>query len=184
MPINDDIFTQGKNIHALASYYLRGENIDNMEKALNLKEAELWSYLKNIKYFRLKTVGTEYNLSIKIENNYFGGRIDALVEYNSHYYILDYKTGSVPKNPKYDYQTMVYMLCVNRFFKTKNVTFVYIDLKNKCEFSVDLTIDLITEYEKALLKISDNIIKGDFSASKNDCRNCEYRKICYDKILN
>ena len=28
MPVNDDIFEFGKHIHALASYYLRGENID------------------------------------------------------------------------------------------------------------------------------------------------------------
>ena len=32
MPVNDDIFEFGKNIHALASYYLRGEYIDKMEK--------------------------------------------------------------------------------------------------------------------------------------------------------
>ena len=30
MPVNDDIFEFGKNIHALASYYLRGENIDKI----------------------------------------------------------------------------------------------------------------------------------------------------------
>ena len=31
MPVNDDMFEFGKNIHALASYYLRGENLENME---------------------------------------------------------------------------------------------------------------------------------------------------------
>ena len=34
MPANDEIFEFGKNIHALASYYLRKENIDKMEKSL------------------------------------------------------------------------------------------------------------------------------------------------------
>ena len=184
MPVNDDIFTEGKNIHALASYYLRGENIDNMEKSLNLKEAELWKYLKGVKYFGFSVVNTEYNLSVKIGDNFFGGRLDALVKDGERYYILDYKTGSAPKNAKYDYQTMIYMLGVNKFFKTENVTFVYLDLKNKCETSIDLTKELIEEYETALLKISDNIIKGDFSASKKDCRHCEYGKICYEKLLD
>ena len=39
MPVNDDIFEFGKNIHALASYYLRGENIDKMELSLSEREA-------------------------------------------------------------------------------------------------------------------------------------------------
>ena len=48
-----------------------------------------------------------------------------------NYYILDYKTGSAPKNAKYDFQTIIYILAVKEFFKTEKVTFVYIDLKNR-----------------------------------------------------
>ena len=184
MPVNDDIFKEGKNIHALASYFLRGENIDNMEKSLNPKEAELWKYLKGADYFKFKTVNTEYNLSVKIGENFFGGRLDALVKDGEHYYILDYKTGSAPKNAKYDYQTMIYILGVYKFYKTKNVTFVYIDLKNKCETKIDLTEELIKEYEDTLLKIGDDIIKSDFYASKKDCKSCEFGKICYEKLLD
>ena len=51
MPVNDDIFEFGKNIHALASYYLRKEFIDKMELSLTEKESAVWQYLKNIKYF-------------------------------------------------------------------------------------------------------------------------------------
>ena len=51
MPVDDEVFETGKNIHALASYYLRKENIDKMELALNSKEKEIWKYLKEIKYF-------------------------------------------------------------------------------------------------------------------------------------
>ena len=42
MPVNDEIFEFGKNIHALASYYLRGENLDNIEHSLTAKEREVW----------------------------------------------------------------------------------------------------------------------------------------------
>ena len=40
MPVNDDIFEFGKNIHALASYYLRGEFIDKLEKSLQTRRPD------------------------------------------------------------------------------------------------------------------------------------------------
>ena len=51
MPINDEIFELGKNIHALASYYLRKQNIHKMELALNEREKAIWEYLKGIDYY-------------------------------------------------------------------------------------------------------------------------------------
>lgn len=184
MPVDDDMFTSGKNIHALASYYLRGENISNMEYSLSPNEAVLWNHLKNSEYFKYETVNTEYNLSVKVGGNFFGGRLDALVKNDNRYYILDYKTGQTPVNALYDYQTMIYFLCVHKFFKTSNVSFVYLNLKNKSEVKMDLNEDLITEYEKRLINISDKIIKGEFHASKKGCITCEYGKICYEKVLD
>lgn len=184
MPVDDDIFTFGKNIHALASYYLRGEDISNMEKSLTERELMIWSYLKNIEYFNYEIINTEYNMSVKVGNNFFSGRLDALVKNNEHYYILDYKTGSVPNKAKYDFQTMIYMLCVHKFFKTDNVTFVYIDLKNQTDVKIELSQDLTDEYETALVNIGENIIKGNFLPSKKDCKYCEFGKICYEKLLD
>jgi len=184
MPVNEDIFTPGKNIHALASYYLRGENIDNMEKSLNAKETESWIYLKGLKYFGYEIINTEYNLSVKIGENFFGGRLDALVKNGEHYYILDYKTGAVPQNPKYDFQTMIYMLGVNKFYKTDKVAFIYVELKAKKEVKIELTPELLTEYENKLTQISDKIIKAEFFPSRKDCKNCEFGKICYEKLLD
>lgn len=184
MPVNEDIFTPGKNIHALASYYLKGENIDRMEKSLSAKEADIWKYLKNIKYFGYECINTEYNLSVKIGQNFFGGRLDALVKNDDTYYILDYKTGSAPKNAEYDFQTMIYLLAVNKFFNTENIVFVYIDLKNKCEIKINLTPKLISEYKEKLSAIELKINKADYIPSKKDCKTCEYGKICYDKLLD
>ena len=121
MPTNNEIFETGKNIHAIASYYLRKENIDRLEKSLSEKEIELWNYLKNSKYFTYEALNTEYNLSVKVGENFFGGRLDALVKDKDKYYILDYKTGSAPKNAKYDFQTIIYLLAVRAFFKTDNI---------------------------------------------------------------
>lgn len=178
MPVNDEMFEQGKNIHALASYYLKKENISKMELALNEKEKVLWEYLKSIKYFSFNAIDTEYNLSVKIGEWFFGGRLDALVKSEETYYILDYKTGAAPKNAKYDFQTMIYLLAVRAFFKTENIKFVYLDLKNKTEVSIELTPELIKEYEIKLINVAKTINYGDFSFNKKDCK-CEYNIICY-----
>lgn len=178
MPVDDEKFEFGKNIHALASYYLRNETIDKMELSLSSKEKEVWEYLKEVKYFGLETVETEYNLTAKIGTHFFGGRIDALVKDNEKYYILDYKTGAVPKNAKYDYQTMIYLLAVSKFFNTDNITFVYLDLKNKKEFAVELTPELKKEYENKLIETASKIEHDEFQKGKDSCP-CEYKIICY-----
>ena len=185
MPVNDEIFEFGKNIHALASYYLRKENIDKMEKSLSPKELDVWHYLKSCKYFEYDVVNTEYNLAVKIGKHFFGGRLDALVKNGNKYYILDYKTGSAPKNAKYDYQTMIYTLCVKEFFKTSNVTFVYLDLKHREEVFLPFSQNLEQEYKNRLLEIADKIDSYEFIPKKSECLKkddiypCEYSIICY-----
>lgn len=178
MPINDENFELGKNIHAMASYYLKKENIDKMEKSLNARENEIWQYLKGIKYFSYEVIDAEYNLSFKLNDIFLGGRLDALVKKDNKYYILDYKTGSAPKNAEYDYQTMIYMLAVKEFFKTDNVCFVYLDLKNKTEVKIELTKNLVDEYKERLSQVISKINSSEFLAKNKDC-NCEYQMICY-----
>ena len=129
-----------------------------------------------------ETVNTEYTLSVKIGDKFFGGRIDAIVKDKGKYYILDYKTGSAPKDAKYDFQTMIYLLSVKAFFKTDNISFVYIDLKNKSEVKIDLTEDLALEYETKLSEVSNDINKCDFKPSQKGCNDCEYKVICYEKL--
>ncbi len=177
MPVNDDIFEFGKNIHALASYYLRGENIDKMELSLSEREAAVWNYLKGIKYFGYEVVNTEYNLSLKLGDAFFGGRLDALVKEDDTYYILDYKTGSAPKNAKFDYQTMIYLLAVSKFFKTDKVKFIYIDLKNKEELAVEYSPELGEEYQKRLVNAA-KINSDEIPPKKTECK-CEYKAVCF-----
>ena len=188
MPVNDEIFEFGKNIHALASYYLRNENIEKMEKALTPKEVEVWTYLKGCKYFSYEVINTEYNLAVKIGKHFFGGRLDALVKNGDKYYILDYKTGSAPKNAKYDFQTMIYILAVSEFFKTNDINFVYIDLKHREDVIISFASQLKEEYKQRLLDISNKIDNYDSAHQKAECKNltgnnsnyaCEYSLICY-----
>ena len=80
------------------------------------------------------------------------------------YYILDYKTGSVPKNAEYDYQTMVYLLCTAKLLQNQtrkqvqsdecNIKFVYIDLKNNHNLIIDFTPEKKKSTKKRLLKFA------------------------------
>lgn len=178
MPVNDNVFEFGKNIHAMASYYLRGENLEYMENSLTEREKSVWEYLRAIKYFSYEVINTEYNLAVKVGDYFFGGRLDALVKKNDRFYILDYKTGSAPKNAKYDFQTIIYLLAVKEFFKTDKVSFVYIDLKNREEVQIEYTPALEEEYKNKLTKTVENINREDEPTKKENC-TCEYELICF-----
>lgn len=146
LPQKASFFEKGKKVHALANYYLKGDDISKFEPTLNENEKIAWNNLKSNEFFSYKYVNSEYNLSCKIGDYWIGGRLDAIVKKHKNesetYYILDYKTGSIPKNPEYDYQTMVYLLCLSSapFITPQDeIKFVYIDLKNNQNCVIDFT---------------------------------------------
>lgn len=205
VPQRAAIFEKGKKIHALANYYLKGEDIEKMEKSLNVDELAAWDALKSSKYFDLNVVNTEYNLSSKIGQYWVGGRLDALMKERGkrkeerdadnptlqtfdplNYFILDYKTGNIPKNAEQDFQTIVYLLCADKFLKKKggynSLKFVYIGLKNDVEKEILLTDDLKKCYEEKIVSTCDKInfaLKSNvFAKCSECCKFCEYNKIC------
>ncbi len=187
VPQKSSIFEKGKKVHALAHYYLRGDNIDKLEQALSSSEKQIWQNLKTNPYFQKTYVNSEYNLSCKVGSYWVGGRIDALMkelqDNNSfNYYILDYKTGTVPKNPEYDYQTMVYLLCADKLLQEyNNLKFIYIDLKNNENCIIDFTPEKKEEYENKLINICEQISNAQLPEEiehSKICEFCEYRKIC------
>ncbi|MBO6087403.1 PD-(D/E)XK nuclease family protein [bacterium] len=194
VPQKTSFFEKGKRIHALANYYLRGDDISKLEKALNSEERTIWEQLKNNEYFKMSYVNSEYNLSCKVGEYWIGGRLDAVVKNFTkdlpphpqgegvEYFILDYKTGSIPKEPEYDFQTMVYLLALRKSLKiSAEISFVYIDLKKKQNHLIKLTTPKKEEYEQAIIKICDEItnftLKENTEHSKK-CEFCEYKKIC------
>ena len=183
IPVDTSKMQQGKNIHALANYYLKNYNIDKLEKALTPDEETLWNALKNIKQFQYEYLESEYNLTSKIDKFWISGRLDALVKNNKDYYILDYKTGQIPQNPQYDYQTIIYLLMVNKLIKNySSLNFIYIDLKNQKTTEIKFTDKLKQEYEEKLLKILKDIeksLKLNIFSQQKECKYCEYYKLCH-----
>lgn len=173
-------FEKGKKIHALANYYLRGDDISKIIKGLNEDEMTVWNMLFNNEFFQMSYVKSEYNLSCKIGEFWIGGRLDALMRSGEDYYILDYKTGSIPKNPRQDFQTMVYLICADRKLKQYNsLRFVYIDLKNNQNEVIELTSESRKDYEKMLEEVCKYISHTEeYLQNPEKCRFCEYSKIC------
>ena len=185
LPQNKYFYEKGKNIHAMANYFLKGYKTEKLEKALTDEEINIWNYLKNIKYFNYEVINSEYQLSSKIENYWIGGRLDALVKNDENYYILDYKTGSIPQNPEYDYQTMIYLLCADKLIKNYNsLNFVYLDLKNQEEKFIKFSNVLKNEYINMLKKVLDEINSLQNiqpKMLKNNKCICDYYCICDKK---
>ncbi len=180
VPQKSNLFEKGKKVHALANYYLRGDDISKMEKALNSEELKLWEILKQNEFFNKTYVSSEYNISCKINNYWIGGRLDALMKDEKNYYILDYKTGSIPKNPEYDYQTITYLLCASKMYGD-NIKFIYIDLKNNQNSIIDFNSAKAKEYERRITDICDKITNTQFPEEiehSKICNFCEYKKIC------
>ena len=180
VPQKSNLFEKGKKVHALANYYLRGDDISKMEKALNSEELKLWGILKQNEFFNKTYVNSEYNISCKINNYWIGGRLDALMKDEKNYYILDYKTGSIPKNPEYDYQTITYLLCASKMYGN-NIKFIYIDLQNNQNSIIDFNSAKAKEYERRITDICDKITNAQFPEEielSKICNFCEYKKIC------
>lgn len=181
VPMSATPFEKGKKIHALANYFLQGVNISRIETALTDSEREVWKTLLANPFFQKDYFKSEYQLSCKIGEFWVGGRLDAVVTTGDEFYILDYKTGSIPKNPEYDYQTMVYLLALDRFLKGKyaSLSFVYINLKDKQNHVIQFTPQLKSEYEKRIIDICTQINNDTiYQINANSCSRCEYAKIC------
>ena len=174
-------FEKGKKIHALANYYLQGINISRISTALNNDEKIAWQLLLKNPFFEKKCYNSEYSISCKIDKYWLGGRLDAVVFDDKNYYILDYKTGMVPKNPEYDFQTMVYLLCMDKILKDyDSLSFVYISLKEKRNQVIAFSPELKTEYEKQIIQICSKIEKDSlYNSNCENCERCEYRSLCY-----
>ena len=186
LPQRAKVFETGKKIHALANYHLKGEDTSKLEKALSVDEKAVWEKLKLSKYFAMETIGAEYNLSCKISNRWVGGRLDALVKDGDNYLILDYKTGQLPKEAEKDFQTIVYLLCADKFLNSKGgyktLKFVYIGLKNNSEKEILLTEDNKKLYEEKLIKtlkdVDFAVNAKAFTKNADKCKFCEYCKLC------
>jgi hypothetical protein len=172
VPQKPGIFEKGKELHALAHYYLRGDDVSKFQHPM-------WEQLRANEYFQKTYVNSEYTLSCRLSccvsgssqpiYPWVGGRLDALVKDDDSYYILDYKTGAVPKQN--DFQVPVYMLAAQKIYTP--IKFVYIGLKEGIN-------KVIEEYdENIVLETCEKIVNAkSYPCNRDACKYCEFSKIC------
>lgn len=176
LPQKFEVFEKGKKIHALAYYYLKGDDVSKMETALTPEESAIWEQLKANEFFNMQTYRAEFDLNCNVGGFWVGGRLDAVVTDGAgNYFILDYKTGAVPKNPEEDLQTLVYLAALDAHLKNgfKSLKFVYIDLKNNKNHIIDNAL----VHPEIIEHICRQIVSEKFPPVE-DCAQCEYRHYC------
>lgn len=130
----------GKKFHSLISSYLSGFSVDKMLVDLDKDEFYYWMKLESIlrektKDNNSKFIETEYSFLIKDnlydKNYYLTGRFDAIYKNNieNSYIIYDWKTLNFPKNPQDDMQSIVYLYCAYKIYKTKNIKIRYFSIE-------------------------------------------------------
>lgn len=187
VPQTAKIFEKGKKIHALAHYYLRGDSIEKFLSTLNEEEKQLWEKLLKNEYFQKKYINSEYNLTARLGEYWIGGRLDAFMKSENIYYILDYKTGAIPKNPQEDFQTMIYLICAEKILskgwgQNFNLNFVYIDLKNNKNHLIEFDTEKKEHYTASILSACKKITtEKTFNKNLTRCNFCEYNKFCNNK---
>ncbi len=178
LPQKFEIFEKGKKIHALAHYYLKGDDISQIETALTPDEALVWESLKRNEFFNKKTYSAEFDLNCKVGDFWVGGRLDAVVtDGEGNYFILDYKTGRVPRNSAEDLQTLVYIAALREHLKGqyKSLKFVYIDLKNDENHIIDSNLTHTEIIEHICRQVASEKFP---TAQGEECATCEYKNYC------
>ena len=159
----DDRATLGQKFHALICAYINNFDVSKMILNLNDKEKNIWENLKNIlKDKKENFIHTEFPFLIKEDlngwNYYLTGRYDAIYKENDEYIIYDWKTLNLPREAENDLQSVVYLFCANKIFKTEKIKMRYLSIE-KLNF-IDIYFENNEKYknhiEKIILKLEEN----------------------------
>ncbi len=162
----DEKATLGQNFHNIIRYYINGFDVEKMILKLDEKEKNAFEKLRDY----IDRVGldgfieTEYSFLIKDEiilnnekKNYFlTGRYDAIYKDAAGYkndsadgfIIYDWKTLNIPYNAQDDLQSIVYLYCASKIYKTNNIKIRYYSIE-KGEFS-DIEFENSEKYKKRI----------------------------------
>ena len=124
----------GQKYHNLICALIKGFDISKMVFELNEKEKIVFhNFEETILNKKNNFIHTEYPFLIKDELNkkpyFLTGRIDAIYKENDNYIIYDWKTLNLPKDPKNDLQSVVYLYCASKFLGTNKLKIRYLSVE-------------------------------------------------------
>ncbi len=134
---------RGERLHAMISYYLSGFDITKIKNNMPKIEKEMLDRVLDCEIFkdREKFIKSEESFLVKCSGGgfdfYLTGRFDAIFQDGGKYVIYDWKSKNIPKNPDTRLQSIVYLYCASKIFKTQNISIRYISLENLESASAD-----------------------------------------------
>lgn len=152
------------------------------------KEGEkmLRNFFKKFHHQKINICALEKSFKLKLDGKItLTGKIDRIDKNNNQIEIIDYKTGSVPKENqlKKDLQLAIYTLAVayNPSFKVKlndiSVTYYYLQKGEK--FTQKKSADEIEKAKEKIIKIVKQINQNEFPPNVGPwCDFCPFRMIC------
>lgn len=158
----DEKAAQGSKFHSLICSYIKGFDTSYLINDLNEEELYYWYNLeKKLAPIKHLFVKTEYSFLIKEKfsekKDYFlTGRFDAILkDENENLIIYDWKTLNLPKDPKNDLQTIMYLYCCFKIFKTKKIIMRYLSIEKLNSFDVTFENEIV--YMEKIKKIISKI---------------------------
>lgn len=177
----------GNDIHSIINFYLKGMDVTKLVEAMPQGEKRLWYNFKNSDLKNMKCIASEYPFSLRLDQYWLTGRLDALFENSGNFVILDWKTGDKfnPENVKF--QTTFYLLCMYEILKAKNyiekpeqLSLYYMDLATDSTVRIHFDQDLYIKYRTQILEIINKINNNpNYFCNKTDkCKLCKYYRAC------
>jgi RecB family exonuclease len=115
------------------------------------------------------------------------GVIDRIDEVPGGIEIVDYKTGSVPKDEKFldKDQLLIYQAAASEVLGEKPALLSYYYLGANQKMSFIGTDEEISEIKEKIIETVEEIKKSDFlpKPSLFSCKNCDFKDICEHRIL-
>ncbi len=129
----------------------------------------------------------EQGFNLKVGDYTVRGVIDRIDEISGGVEIIDYKTGSVPRDEKYldKDQLLIYQLAAKEVFGEEPVllSYYYLDENKKISFlGSDNELKIIKE---KVVKTVEEIKRSNFSPKPSlyTCKNCDFKDICEHRII-
>lgn len=155
----------GQNLHSFLCFYLKNFDTSKLENHFSQKDRVFIEQIKEYEDIKiLKSSDKKFIeqpflikcVSKDIPVFYLTGRFDAVLRENNKVQICDWKTSNLPKDPKNDIQTIVYLYCASKLYKTENVSIKYIALsKNE---SVEIKYDNTFGYFEKIANLVSKIL--------------------------
>jgi DNA helicase-2/ATP-dependent DNA helicase PcrA len=137
------------------------------------------------KWPRVKALEKGFNL--KVGDCTVRGVIDRIDEVPGGVEIVDYKTGSVPKDEKYldKDQLLIYQAAASEVFGEQPVLLSYYYLGENKKMSFLGAEDEIKNIKEKIVATVEEIKKSEFppKPSMFTCKNCDYKDICEHRII-